>query len=65
MSEADFERLMVNYVCSNKLDYSRPMWNSVFLPNFENGPCVVLAIHHSVIDGIGIWKVLDSLCDNG
>jgi NRPS condensation-like uncharacterized protein len=55
---------MNTYTREATVDYSRPLWRSVFLPNLEIGPSIVIGMHHSVCDGVGVLKILDSVMDS-
>ena len=55
---------MVSTVMSTPLDFSRPLWQFLYVENYRGGSAVVSRIHHCIADGIALMRVLLSLTDD-
>jgi WS/DGAT/MGAT family acyltransferase len=55
---------MVSTVMSTPLDFSKPLWQFLYVENYRGGSAVVARIHHCIADGIALVRVLLSLTDD-
>jgi WS/DGAT/MGAT family acyltransferase len=55
---------MVSTVMSTPLDFSKPLWQFLYIENYRGGSAVVAKIHHCIADGIALVRVLLSLTDD-
>ena len=55
---------MVSAVMSAPLDFSKPLWQFLYVENYRGGSAVVAKIHHCIADGIALVRVLLSLTDD-
>ena len=55
---------MVSTVMSTPLDFSKPLWQFLYVENYRGGSAVVAKIHHCIADGIALVRVLLSLTDD-
>ncbi len=56
-------RRYVAHVASTPLDHDRPLWEIQVVENYENGPALVVRIHHCIADGIALVQVFLTLTD--
>ncbi len=49
---------------STPLDRGRPLWSAHLVDGFGDGAAIVLRIHHCIVDGISLGRVLLSLSDH-
>jgi WS/DGAT/MGAT family acyltransferase len=49
---------------STPLDFSKPLWQFLYVENYRGGSAVVAKIHHCIADGIALVRVLLSLTDD-
>ena len=47
-----------------KLEESKPMWNYVFIEDYQEDKSAVMHVsHHSITDGIGFWSFMTTIDD--
>jgi WS/DGAT/MGAT family acyltransferase len=51
-------------IMSTPLDFSKPLWQFLYVENYRGGSAVVAKIHHCIADGIALVRVLLSLTDD-
>ena len=54
---------LVAELASSPLDHSRPLWQFHLVENYQQGPALILRIHHCIADGIALVQVFLSLTD--
>lgn len=55
---------LVGELMSERLDRSRPLWQTHVVDGYHGGGVVITRIHHCVADGIALARVLMSLTDD-
>jgi WS/DGAT/MGAT family acyltransferase len=45
------------------LDTSKPLWQILFVDNYEQGNAIILRVHHSYADGLALISVFHSITD--
>ncbi len=48
---------------SEPLDASRPMWQILFVDNYQGGNAIILRVHHCYADGLALISVFNSITD--
>ncbi len=48
---------------STPLDASKPLWQLLFIDNYEQGNAIILRVHHSYADGLALISVFHSITD--
>ncbi|MEJ2534967.1 MAG: wax ester/triacylglycerol synthase family O-acyltransferase, partial [Gammaproteobacteria bacterium] len=56
--------ILVSDLASMPLDHSRPLWQFHLVENYEDGPAMIVRIHHCIADGIALVQVFLSLTDD-
>ncbi|KZZ34873.1 wax ester/triacylglycerol synthase domain-containing protein, partial [Oleiphilus sp. HI0086] len=46
------------------LDASKPLWQLLFVDNYEQGNAIILRVHHSYADGLALISVFHSITDD-
>jgi WS/DGAT/MGAT family acyltransferase len=54
---------LVEDLASTPLDHGRPLWQFHLVENYQDGPALVVRIHHCIADGIALVQVFLSLTD--
>ncbi|MDX1450931.1 MAG: wax ester/triacylglycerol synthase family O-acyltransferase [Oleiphilaceae bacterium] len=49
---------------SEPLDASRPMWQILFVDNYQGGNAIILRVHHCYADGLALISVFNSITDS-
>ncbi|MCA1777817.1 MAG: wax ester/triacylglycerol synthase family O-acyltransferase [Xanthomonadaceae bacterium] len=60
--KAELEAL-VSELASTPLDKFRPLWQFHYVENYQQGPVLVVRVHHCYADGIALVQVMLSLTD--
>lgn len=55
--------LLVSELASTPLIQSRPLWQFHLVENYQDGPVLIVRIHHCIADGIALVQVFLSLTD--
>jgi WS/DGAT/MGAT family acyltransferase len=46
------------------MDASKPLWQILFVENFQQGNAIILRVHHSYADGLALISVFHSITDS-
>jgi diacylglycerol O-acyltransferase / wax synthase len=59
-SKQELEKLVAS-LCTNALDFSKPLWQFHLVENYQGGQALVVRIHHCIADGIALIGVMFSM----
>jgi WS/DGAT/MGAT family acyltransferase len=63
MTQAEMNELLSKSM-STPLDISRPLWELVYVPRYEDGAAVILRIHHAYGDGRALQAIATSILES-
>jgi WS/DGAT/MGAT family acyltransferase len=55
---------MVSILMSTPLDFSKPLWQFLYIENYRGGSALVARLHHCIADGIALVRLLLSMTDD-
>lgn len=55
---------MVSTLMSTPLDFSKPLWQFLYIENYRGGSALVARLHHCIADGIALVRLLLSMTDD-
>lgn len=61
--KADLQRFVGDQV-SIPFDPSKPLWQIMFVENYQDGNAIILRVHHSYADGLALISVFNSITDS-